>query len=220
MPTEISPDYNSYYLVYDLATSKYYANIDGSLTEVALQEAPVLQDFVTYGGLIPTADMLGTLTTFELLKCVDSIDKPETIPGIKLSIIGNVKPQLFKCTKPISITEQYQTGFKSVSLALTKLDTTTVKVLLSYDDITWYRYTVASSDGTIPAAWSEVAFTTEDALANGMTLAELAIIDADAFTQLYTEGITKTLYIAFVIQSTALDHWTLSSISVEFTNTK
>ena len=215
----IMPNYNTYYLVHDLDTKKYYANVEGSLTEVALQEIPTLQDFVNYGGTIPTTGMLEQLTRFELLKCADTIERTELIPGIKYSIVGNAKPELFKCTKVISITEQYQIGFKRVSVELIKLDSTILKVLLSYDDSTWYRYNAASEEGST-ASWSEVNFTTEDALANGMSLDELALVDADAFSMLYTEGVPKTMYIAFVVQCVELDNWTIKGLRIEFTTNK
>lgn len=215
----IMPNYNTYYLVHDLDTEKYYANVEGSLTEVALQEIPTLQDFVNYGGAIPTTGMLEQLTRFELLKCADITEHTELIPGIKYSIVGNAKPELFKCTKVISITEQYQIGFKRVSVELIKLDSTIFKVLLSYDDSTWYRYNAASEEGSA-ASWSEVNFTTEDALANGMSLDELALVDADAFSMLYTEDVPKTLYIAFVVQCVELDNWTIKGLRIEFTTNK
>ena len=215
----VIPNYNTYYFVHDLDTGKYYANIEGSLTEVALQEIPTLQDFVDYGGTIPTTGMLEQLTRFELLKCADTTEHTELIPGIKYSIVGNTKPELFKCTSVINITEQYQIGFKSVSIELTKLESTILKVLLSYDDSTWYRYNAASGEGSV-ASWSEVNFTTEDALANGMSLDELALVDADAFSMLYTEGVPKTLYIAFVVQCVELDNWTIKGLRIEFTTNK
>lgn len=215
----VIPNYNTYYLVHDLGTGKYYANVEGSLTEVALQDAPTLQDFVDYGGIIPTTGMLEQLTRFELLKCADTTERTELIPGIKYSIVGSAKPELFKCTKVISITEQYQTGFKSVSVELTKLDSTILKVLLSYDNSTWYRYNAASEEGSV-ASWSEVNFTTEDALANGMSLDELTLVDADAFSMLYTEDVPKTLYIAFVVQCVELDNWTIKGLRIEFTTNK
>ena len=215
----VMPNYNTYYLVHDLDTGKYYANVEGSLTEVTLQEAPTLQDFVDYGGIIPTTGMLEQLTRFELLKCADTTERTDLIPGIKYSIVGNTKPELFKCTKAISITEQYQTGFKSVSVELTKLDSTILKILLSYDDSTWYRYTSASDEES-SSSWSEVTFTTEDALTNGMTLDELALVDTDAFSMLYAEGIPKTLYIAFVVQCVELDNWTIKGLRIEFTTNK
>lgn len=215
----VKPNYNTYYLVHDLDAGKYYANVDGSLTEVAIQATPTLQDFVRYGSIVPTTGMLEQLVHFELLKCADTTEHTELIPGIKYSIVGNAKPELFKCTKAINITEQYQTGFKSVSIELTKLDSTVLKVLLSYDDSTWYRYTAASEEGDI-ASWSEVAFTTEDAITSGMTLDELTLVDADAFSMLYTEGVPKTLYIAFVVQCVELDNWTIKGLRIEFTTNK
>lgn len=215
----VMSNYNTYYLVHDLNTGKYYANVEGSLTEVSIQEAPTLQDFVNYGGIIPTTGMLEQLTRFELLKCADTTERTELIPGIRYSIVGSAKPELFKCTKAISITEQYQTGFKSVSVELTKLGSTILKVLLSYDDSTWYRYNAASEEGRI-ASWSEVNFTTEDALANGMSLDELALVDTDAFSMLYTEDVPKTLYIAFVVQCVELDNWTIKGLRIEFTTNK
>ena len=215
----VTPNYSTYYLVHDLDTGKYYANVDGSLTEVTIQETPTLQDFVDYGGIIPTTGMLEQLTRFELLKCADTTERTELIPGIRYSIVGSAKPELFKCTKAISITEQYQTGFKSVSVELTKLGSTILKVLLSYDDSTWYRYNAASEEGSV-ASWSEVNFTTEDALANGMSLDELALVDADAFSMLYTEDVPKTLYIAFVVQCVELDNWTIKGLRIEFTTNK
>lgn len=215
----VKPKYNTYYLVHDLDAGKYYANVDGSLTEVAIQATPTLQDFVRYGSIVPTTGMLEQLVHFELLKCADTTEHTELIPGIKYSIVGNAKPELFKCTKAINITEQYQTGFKSVSIELTKLDSTVLKVLLSYDDSTWYRYTAASEEGDI-ASWSEVAFTTEDAITSGMTLDELTLVDADAFSMLYTEGVPKTLYIAFVVQCVELDNWTIKGLRIEFTTNK
>lgn len=215
----VTPAYDTYYLVHDLDTGKYYANVDGSLTEVTIQENPTLQDFVDYGGIIPTTGMLEQLTRFELLKCADTTERTEIIPGIRYSIVGSAKPELFKCTRVISITEQYQTGFKSVSVELTKLGSTILKVLLSYDDSTWYRYNAASEEGSV-ASWSEVNFATEDALANGMSLDELALVDADAFSMLYTEGVPKTLYIAFVVQCVELDNWTIKSLRIEFTTNK
>ena len=215
----VSPNYNTYYLVHDLDAGKYYANVEGSLTEVSIQEAPTLQDFVNYGGIIPTTGMLEQLTRFELLKCADTTERTELISGIRYSIVGNAKPELFKCTKVINITEQYQTGFKSISVELAKLDSTIFKVLLSYDDSTWYRYNAASEEGSV-ASWSEVNFTTEDALVNGMSLDELALVDADAFSMLYTEGVPKTLYIAFVVQCVELDNWTIKGLRIEFTTNK
>lgn len=215
----VTPSYNKYYLVHDLYTGKYYANVEGSLTEVALQERPTLQDFVSYGGMIPTTGMLEQLTRFELLKCVDTTEHAESIPGIKYSIVGSAKPELFKCTKAVSLTEQYQVGFKSVGIELTKLDSTIFKVLLSYDDSTWYRYNAASEDDSV-SSWSEVSFTTEAALANGMSLDELASVNADAFSMLYTEGVPKTLYIAFVVQCVELDDWTIKGLRIEFTTNK
>lgn len=215
----VRPIYNTYYLVHDLDAGKYYANVDDSLTEVAIQATPTLQDFVRYGSIVPTTGMLEQLVHFELLKCADTTEHTELIPGIKYSIVGNAKPELFKCTKAINITEQYQTGFKSVSIELTKLDSTVLKVLLSYDDSTWYRYTAASEEGDI-ASWSEVAFTTEDAITSGMTLDELTLVDADAFSMLYTEGVPKTLYIAFVVQCVELDNWTIKGLRIEFTTNK
>lgn len=212
-------NYNAYYLVHDLDTGKYYANVEGSLTEVTIQEAPTLQDFIDYGRTVPTTGMLESLVRFELLKCADTTERTESISGIKYSIVGNAKPELFKCTKAINITEQYQTGFKSVSIELTKLDSTVLKVLLSYDDSTWYRYTAASKEGDI-ASWSKVAFTTEDAITSGMTLDELTLVDADAFSMLYTEGVPKTLYIAFVVQCVELDNWTIKGLRIEFTTNK
>lgn len=215
----VMPNYNTYYFVHDLDAGKYYANVDGSLTEVAIQAAPTLQDFVSYGGIIPTTGMLEQLTHFELLKCADITERTELIPGIKYSITGSAKSELFKCTKVVSLTEQYQAGFKSVSVELTKLDSTVLKVLLSYDGSTWYRYNAAPEEGSV-ASWSEVNFTTEDALTNGMSLDELALVDADAFSMLYTEGIPKTLHIAFVVQCAELDNWTIRDLRIEFTTNK
>lgn len=215
----VRPNYNTYYLVHGLDTGKYYANVEGSLTEVTIQEIPTLQDFINYGGIVPTTGMLEQLTHFELLKCAETTERTELIPGIKYSIVGSAKPELFKCTKVISITEQYQTGFKSVSVELTKLDSTILKVLLSYDNSTWYRYNAASEEGSV-ASWSEVNFTTEDALANGMSLDELALVDTDAFSMLYTEDVPKTLYIAFVVQCVELDTWTIKGLRIEFTTNK
>lgn len=215
----VTPAYSTYYLVHDLDTGKYYANVEGSLTEVTIQENPTLQDFVDFGGIIPTTGMLEQLTHFELLKCADTTERTELIPGIRYSIAGSAKPELFKCTRAISITEQYQTGFKSVSVELTKLGSTILKVLLSYNDSTWYRYNAASEEGSV-ASWSEVNFTTEDALVNGMSLDELALVDADAFSMLYTEGVPKTLYIAFVVQCVELDNWTIKGLRIEFTTNK
>lgn len=217
----VRPNYNTYYLVHDLDTGKYYANVEGSLTEVAIQETPTLQDFVNYGSIIPTAGMLEQLTRFELLKCADTTERAELIPGIKYSIVGNTKPELFKCTKAISLTGQPQTGFKSVRVDMTKLDSTIIKVLLSYDGSTWYRYNAASGEGSV-ASWSEVNFTTEDALARGMSLDELALVDTDAFSMLYTEEAPKAhlLYIAFVVKCVEPDDWTIKGLRIEFTTNK
>lgn len=212
-------NYNDYYLTHDLDTGKYYANVEGSLTEVAIQEAPTLQDFVNYGSKVPTTEMLEHLTRFELLKCADTTKHAELIPGITYSIVGSAKPELLKCTNAISLAEQYQIGFNNVSVELTKLDSTILKVLLSYDDLTWYRYNAASEEGSV-ASWSEVNFTAEDALANGMSLNELALVDAEAFSMLYTEGIPKTLYVAFVIQCVELDDWTIKGLRIGFTTNK
>ena len=214
----VMPNYNTYYLVHDLDTGKYYTNVEGSLTEVAIQEAPTLQDFVNYGSIAPTTDMLEHLTRFELLKCADTTQHAELIPGITYSITGNTKPELFKCTNASNLTESYQTGFKNVSVEVTKLDSTILKVLLSYDDLTWYRFNAASEDSA--ASWSEVNFTTEDALANGMSLNELALVDAEAFSMLYTEGVPKTLYVAFVIQCVEFDDWAIKGLRIEFTTNK
>lgn len=212
-------NYNTYYLVHDLDAGKYYANVEGSLTEVAIQATPTLQDFVSYGGIVPTTGMLEQLTRFELLKCADTTERAELIPGIRYNIVGSAKPELLKCTKVIGLTEQYQTGFKSIKVELTKLDSTIFKVLISYNGSTWYRYNAASGENST-ASWSEVNFTTEDALARGMSLDELASVDTDAFSMLYAEGIPKTLYIAFVVQCVELDDWTIKSIRIEFITNK
>jgi hypothetical protein len=214
----VPPNFNVYYLVHDLDTDKYYANVDGSLTEVSLSSPPTLQDFETYGSIIPTAGMLDTLTKFEILKCAATTEKPDKIPGVKFSLVGNVRPQLFKCINAVSITEQYQTGFDSISVDATKLDTTVIKLLISPDNATWYSY-IAATD-TEDAHWFEVPFTTEDALNNGISFDDLASIDAEAFNLLYTDATPKTMYIAFVVQCTELDDWCISNISVAFTTTK
>lgn len=215
--TGVLPNYNTYYLIHDLNTGKYYANVEGSLTETTIQESPTLQDFVSYGSIIPTVGMLGQLTRFELLKCVATTEHTELITGIKYRITCSAKPELFKCTEVVSLTGPYQTGFKNIKVELTKLDSTIFKILLSYDDSTWYRYNAPSEEGAV-ASWSEVNFTTEDALANGMSLDELALVDTDAFSMLYTEDVPKTLYIAFVVQCVELDDWTIKGLRIEFTN--
>lgn len=228
----VIPNFNTHYLVHDVLANKWYANKEGSLTEVTVAgEAPTLQDFIDVGGLIPTSDMLSTLYKYRVLKCYDSLNALGFTNSMKLSATCNAKPQLFKYKNPVKVSEQYQVGFKSIALVATKADTTTIKVLLSQDGITWMRYNapvtqeVTAEDGTVseevvtPGSWSNVDFTTEAALASGMTIDELAAIDVDAFGIIYTEGVTKELYVAFAIQCTELDDWCISSIRVAFTTT-
>ena len=208
----VIPNFNSYYLVHDKTTGTYYANVEGSLTEVPITTDPTLEDFINYGGSIPTSGLLDTLTNFELLKCAETTENTDKISGIKYSITGNVAPQLLKLTIPSSITEQYQTGFKSVSIDITKLDSTIVKVIFSPDEINWYAY-----DGT---NWNLVSFIAEDVLLQGTDLAGLASINEEAFALLYTSNTLKSLHIAFVIQCTALDDWYISNIKIEFVSNK
>lgn len=209
----VEPNYNKYYLVYDVDADKYYANVDGSLTERPITAIPTLQDFSMYGGAIPTVGMLDQMTRFRLLKCADTTDNPQAVSGLKYGIVGNAKPQLFECTQAASVTEQYQTGFKAVTLDIAKLSSTVLKVILSYNGNNWYKYDSATT------TWTAVPFNTESALSLGMSLEELALVDASAFALLYTEGIPKSIHIAFVIQCTELDPWILSNINVEFTTT-
>lgn len=210
----VEPNYNKYYLVHDLETNKYYANIEGTLTETALMENPTLQHFINFGGAIPTANMLETFTKFELLKCVDTIRKPEKIPGMTVQITGNAKPELFKCIPAINITEQYQTGFKSISCECTKLDSTELVFIISYDNIQWYAYNTELS------AWVSVEFNTQDVLDKGMSLETLELVTEDVFAILYTEDVPKIMYIAFAIRCSTLDDWCINNIKIAYTTTK
>lgn len=222
----VVPSYNAYYLVQDLSNGKYYANKEGSLTETPISALPELADFVEYGGEVPTVSMLSTIPRFKLLKCANTVENTENIPGLQYSVVGNLAPQLLKLKEPVRLTEQYQTGFKSVSFVSEKLETTSIKTLLSMDGITWYRFNAAtegngeSGVAATEASWSTVDYTTEAAVASGMTEEELARVDAEAFKLLYGDTGNNALYIAFIVECTALDHWLINSVRVEFTTSK
>ena len=227
----VMPPFPTRHLVQDLQTGKYYANIDGTLSVVDLNAEPSFQDFINYGGDLPTSGMLKLLSHFRVLKCAGTTEYSDFVPKLHYSIVGNVRPRIFKCTRPILLTEPHHIGFKSINMLVTKLDTTDIRILLSPDNNSWMKYIppvteeVEAEDGTMsteivtPGEWITSDLTEDVIFANGMTIEEVSALDEYAFALMHANYEDKRLYLAFSVKCTELDYWCVSSIKVAFATT-
>lgn len=199
--------YNTYYLIYDKLTNKYYANIAGVLTEQALTTAPTLSDYQTYGGLLPTDTMLQTFQKYKLLCCADTITYASVVPSIKVKCTVNPKPTMLICSKTVSTEYEYQLGFSQLLAEFTALSTTSLRLVVSPDGINWSAF-----DGT---TWQSVDATAEAILASGMTINVAQALTADNMNLLFTTT-PKVLHVAFAINSTAVDTWTFKRLVIKY----
>lgn len=205
--TGVIASYTAYYLIYDEIANKYYANIDGTLTEQALTTHPTLADYKTYGGILPTDIMLQTFQKYKLLCGADTVTYADIVPSIKVKCTVNPKPTMLICSKTVSTEYEYQLGFSQILAEFTALSTTSLKLVISPDGTNWSAF-----DGT---AWHPVDATAEAILTSGMTINIAQALTADNMNLLFT-ATPKVLHVAFAINSTAVDTWTFKRLVVKF----
>lgn len=222
------------YLIYDNVQERCFANVDGSLTEVAISAVPpTKEDFIMFGNKLPSSGQLTTLPDYTLWQFSDSIDWYNKIAGMDITARGNPTPTLFLINQGIFLTEQYQTGFRTIRVEFEHSEMTNIFIIISPDKTHWYalQQTEELIDGGFSITsgveeiteffqWLEVSYDVTEALLHGMSETTLSKLSPEIFSYLYVEGIPKAMYLAFCIQSTVEDTWALRNMTIEFTSSK
>ena len=208
--TGIQPPFDTWYLLQDQTTSKWYKNSGGVFEEVSIAGTePTLQEFRDYGGEVFPDALLETLYHFKVFKCSDTEDYQELCPTLKATMSANRAPVLLKLSPAVRMTQPYQTGFNTVHIETQHLETTEVRYIISYDNTHWYAY-----NGT---SWDAVNYTPEDVLSQGMSEETLDALTAAEFELLYDGTIPFVMYIALVFAPTVLDDWHLKGGEITYT---